>query len=150
VIERTVLVDAPVEAVFDYLDDPMHVPDYGPGVDRVEVVRRTDDRVGDSFRTVYSVVGIDLPVTFVASAYERPRVLASRMEGAMSGEFRWDFRERETGGTEVGVRIDYQLKGGPVGRAFDALVFERTNEKNAERMLENLKRRVESVATTGV
>ena len=42
------------------------------------------------------------------------------------------------------------MKGGALGRAVDSLVLERMNEKNAERMLENVKQRVESIATTGV
>ena len=41
--------------------------------------------------------------------------------------------------TEASVRIDYQMKGGIIGTAMNALLVERMNEKNAERMLENLK-----------
>ncbi len=149
-IEKRTVIDAAVETVFDYVDDALRIREYAPGVDRVEVLRRTDERIGDSFRLIYSAVGIDFPMTLVTTAYERSRMFASRMEGAMTGEFRWDFREIEPGRSEAAVRIDYEVKGGPIGRAVDSLVLERMNEKNAERMLENLKQRVESVATTGV
>ena len=144
-IEKSGIVDAPVEAVFDYMEDPMNVPEFAPGVERVEVLRRTDERVGDSFRLVYSVIGIDFPITFAVTESERPHTLVSRMEGAMTGEFRWQLEDAD-GGTEVRLRIDYQVKGGAVGRAFDTLLLERMNEKNAERMVGNLKLRAESAA----
>ena len=150
VIEKRTVINAPVETVFNYVDEPMNIPEVSPGVDRVEVERMTDERVGDSFRLIYSAMGIDFPVTLVTTAHERSRTLASRMEGAMSGEFRWDFREIEPGRTDVGVHIEYEVKGGAIGRAVDSLVLERMNEKNAERMLENVKQRVESIAATGV
>ncbi len=149
VIEKRIEIDAPVDAVFDFVDDPMHAADFGPGVDRVEVLRRTDERIGDSFRLIYSVLGIDFPVTFVSTGYERPRRLVARMEGPMSGEFRWDFREIDGGRSEAAVRIDYAVKGGAVGRAVDSILLERMNEKNAGQMVENLKQRVEQVRKLG-
>ena len=149
-IEKTTVVDAPVETVFDYVDDPTNVPDVAPGVDRVEIERRTDERIGDSFRLIYSVLGIDFPMTLVGTAYERPHTLESRMEGPMSGTFRWNFREIDTTKTELSVRIEYEVKGGAAGRAVDSLVLERVNEKNAQRMIENVKQRAESIEATGV
>jgi carbon monoxide dehydrogenase subunit G len=147
-IEKSAVVDAPIEAVYDYMDDPTNVPDFAPGVERVEVLRRTDERVGDSFRLIYRVIGIDFPITFAVTEAERPHTLASRMEGAMTGEFRWQLDDPD-GGTEIRLRIDYEVKGGAVGRAFDALMLERMNEKNAEQMVENLKARAESATRAG-
>ena len=72
------------------------------------------------------------------------------MQGAMSGVLRFHLREAEPGKTEAGVRVEYEVKGGAVGRAVDSLVLERMNEKNAEQMLENLKQRLETSATTGI
>ena len=150
VIEKKTIVDAQVETVFDYVEDPMHIPEYGPGVGRVEVLQRTDEGLGDSWRLIYSVIGIDFPMTFVATARARPITLVSKLEGAMSGEFRWDFRETEPGRTEVTLRVEYEVKGGAAGRAVDSLVVERMNDKNAARMLENVKQRTESISATGV
>jgi carbon monoxide dehydrogenase subunit G len=147
VIEKSTMVSTPAEAVFDYMDDPTNIPNFAPGVERVEIERRTDDRIGDSFRLVYSVLGINFPITFVVTESERPHTLASRMQGAMTGEFRWELDESD-GGTTLRLRIDYEVKGGAVGRAFDALMLERMNEKNAERMVENLKLRAESATAS--
>jgi carbon monoxide dehydrogenase subunit G len=139
-IERHMEIAAPRDAVFDYLEDPGHVPEFAPGVARVEEVQRSDQRVGDTFKAVYSVMGISFPVRFTTRSHERPHVLRSQMDGAMSGEFRWELQESPSGDrTAVTVRIDYTVKGGVLGRAANAVLLERMNEKNAERMLENLK-----------
>ena len=150
VVERTTVIDAPIETVFNYVDDPMNIPEVTPGVERVEVLQRTDERIGDSIRLIYSALKIDFPMTLVRTSYEPPRTLGWRLEGAMSGTLGWHLREVGPGRTEAGLRVEYEVKGGAVGRAFDSLVLERLNDKNAERLLENLKARVESIATTGV
>ena len=138
VVERSTTIDAPAEKVFEYLEDPNNIPQYAPGVSRVDDVRRSEERVGDSYRTVYSVMGLDFPTKFTTVEHERPRKVVARMEGGMTGAFAWTLAPQD-GSTRVDVRIDYEMKGGILGKAMDALLVERMNQKNAERMLENLK-----------
>lgn len=138
VVERSTTIDALVEKVFEYLEDPNNIPRYAPGVSRVDDVRRSEERVGDSYRTVYSVMGLDFPTKFTTVEHERPRKVVARMEGGITGTFAWTLAPQD-GSTRVDVRIDYEMKGGILGKAMDALLVERMNQKNAERMLENLK-----------
>ena len=37
------------------------------------------------------------------------------------------------------MTIDYRMRGGILGKAIDALLVERMNDRNAARMMENLK-----------
>ena len=149
-VENTSVIDAPIEAVFKYVDEPMNIPEVTPGVDRVEVLRTTDERIGDSIRLVYSVMKLDFPMTIVRTAHEPPSMVAWTLQGAMSGELRWHLREVGPEETEASVRVEYEVKGGAVGKAVDSLVLERMNEKNGHTMLENVKQRLESRATTGI
>lgn len=149
-VEKTSVIDAPIEAVFKYVDEPMNVPEVAPGVDRVEVLRTTEERIGDSIRLVYSVMKLDFPMTIVRTAHEPPSMVAWTLQGAMSGVLRWQLREAGPGQTAASLRVEYELKGGALGKAVDSLVLERMNEKNAETMLENVKQRLESRATTGI
>ena len=57
----------------------------------------------------------------------------------MTGTFAWNF---EPQGDEIRVKvdIDYQLAGGPVGKAVDGLMLHRVNEKTIEDMVQNLGR----------
>ncbi len=138
VIEKSIVINAPIEQIFEMLNDPHRIQQFAPDVSRVEEVRETPNHIGASFRAVYSVMGIDIPTTFTVIDYAEPHKLVARMEGGQTGTFSWQM-EPHGDATRLTVRIDYQLKGGLLGRAVDALLVERMNEKNTGHMLENLK-----------
>jgi carbon monoxide dehydrogenase subunit G len=137
-IHKSATIEASVERVFDFVDDPQNMPSYVPNVQRVEDVQRSERRLGDSFRVIYKVLGITFDEKFTVSEYQRPNGSKSSFEGGMKGTFAWAF-EREGLSTRVDVDVEYQLAGGPVGKAVDALLLERTNEKTIEQMLQNLR-----------
>ncbi|MBI4337384.1 MAG: SRPBCC family protein [Chloroflexi bacterium] len=137
-IERTTFVDAPVERVFAILDDPMRTPEYAVGLVGVEDAMRTPERVGDSFRFTYSVMGLRFPGKLTVQEWEKDKRVVLRMEGAMPGTTTLTC-EPFASGTRVTWSIDYTMKGGILGRALNRLLVERMNEKNHERSLENLK-----------
>src|SRR5712691_10284265 len=84
-ITKSLEVGAPVEKVFEMLDDPENFPVYVPIVTKVSNIRRSDKRLGDSFDVVYSMMGMDFNETFTYSEYAKPRRLAARYEGRMTG-----------------------------------------------------------------
>ena len=140
-IHKTVTIDAPADKVFDIVDDPENYPKYVPNVSRVVDVRRSDKRIGDSFRVIYKVLGTTFDEQFTTTDYQRPTRITSAFEGGMTGTFSWAF-EPLGAQTKATVDIDYRVAGGAIGKAVDSLVLERTNEKSIEGMLENLRRLV--------
>jgi ribosome-associated toxin RatA of RatAB toxin-antitoxin module len=138
-IHKTVTIDAPAEKVFDIVDDPDNYPKYVPNVSQVVDVRRSDKRIGDSFRVIYKVLGTTFDEKFKTTEFQRPTRISSAFEGGMTGTFRWAF-EPLGAKTKVTVDIEYRVAGGAIGKAVDSLVLERTNEKSIEGMLENLRR----------
>ena len=141
-IHKTVTIDSPVEAVFEIVDDPQNFPKYVPNVNRVADVQLSDQRVGDSFRVIYKVLGITFEEKFTTTEHQRPNRITSKFEGGMSGTYRWAF-ESLGAKTKVNVDIDYGVAGGALGKAVDSLMLERTNEKTIEGMLENLRQLAE-------
>ena len=142
VIERTINIRATPEEVFRHLETPESIPQYAPGVQSVSDVRMTDEHLGDTFNVNYSVLGLKFPTRFTVVSYNANSSLSARMEGGMAGTFDWDLRER-AGSTDVTVEIKYEMQGGVAGRAADRLIIHSLNEKNATRMLDNLKTLVE-------
>jgi len=138
-IHKSATIDAPIEKVFDFVDDPANFPRYVPNVERVADVIRTEKRLGDSFRVIYKVLGVTFDEKFKVTAHQRPNRLGSSFEGGMKGTFAWGFAP-EGNQTQVKVDIAYTLAGGPIGKAIDAMMLERTNEKTIEQMLQNIQK----------
>jgi carbon monoxide dehydrogenase subunit G len=138
-IHKTATIDAPPEEVFAILDDPANFPKYIPNVRQVVDVQRTDQRVGDSFRVIYKVLGLTFDERFKTTDYQRHSRITSTFEGGMSGTFRWTL-EPLGEKTIVKIDIDYRVAAGALGKAADALMLERINEKSMDGMLENLSR----------
>ena len=137
-IHKAIDIDAPAERVFEMLTDPKRILDYAPGVISVEDIRQTEQHLGDSFRATYSVLGVHFPMTFTATEYEQPTRLTTRFEGGMKGTWSWLLEPRGTS-THLTTSMEYEMAGGMLGKAMNAVLVERMNEKNAERLLENLK-----------
>src|SRR3989442_9161777 len=83
-ITKSLEVGAPVEKVFEMLDDPENFPVYVPNVTKVSNIRMSDQRLGDTFDDVYSMMGMDFNETFTYSEYAKPKRLAARYERRMT------------------------------------------------------------------
>lgn len=138
-IHKTATIDAPVEKVFALVDNPENIPKYVPNVERVVDVKRTDRRIGDTFRVIYKVLGMTFDEKFTVTAYEPNHKTVSHFDGGMKGTFSWTF-EPQAPQTEVSIDIEYEVGGGILGKAADALVLERTNDKNMDEAIENMRR----------
>ena len=138
-IHKSTTLAVPIEKVFEIVDDPANFPKYVPNVNDVADVRRSDGRIGDSFRLIYKVLGVTFDEKFTVTDYERPNRIKSTFSGGMTGTFAWTF-EPQGDGTKINVDVDYKLAGGPLGKAVDSLMLQRVNEKTIEDTLKNLGR----------
>ena len=137
-LERSITIDAPVEKVFDLVDDAKRLPEWMPGVIRVADVVRTQSRVGDTSKTTFSVLGMRFPTKVSLVQWEKNKTYVEKMEGSLPGTFATHF-ETDEQGTRVTFTIDYTITMGVLGKLMNRLLFERMNEKTAEQGLENLK-----------
>ena len=138
VVENSIVINAPMEKVFGILDDPERYPAFFAGVVGISDVSRTEERIGDSGSMKYSVLGIHFDVQFTIQAWEENKAIVSRLEGAFPGKVTTTFNEQDDG-VKVTQTFDYTIGGGVLGRALNAVVVERMNERNAQHTLENLK-----------
>src|SRR6478672_2983425 len=91
-VDKSIEIHAAADGIFTIVDDPQRMPEYIPGVNRVENVQRTDQHVGDSMRVIYSVLGLSMTQRFVVTAWARDQQIALNMEGSMPGTFLWTFQ----------------------------------------------------------
>ena len=138
VIEKSIVINAPAERVFAIVDDPNRLPDYMVGIVRVADVVQTPVRIGDSMRFTYAVIGLRFPGKATILDWEQNSRVVAKLEGGIGGTYTVTLRP-QSNATRATWRFDYTMKGGILGKAVNALLVERINEKNAERGLENLK-----------
>src|SRR4051794_24364552 len=80
----TWIFDAPIERVWERLDDPGHWPDWWRGVEKTEVL--SDDHWRSTWR---SFLPYTLSFEFEIDRRERPYVLGGRASGELAGTGVW-------------------------------------------------------------
>lgn len=137
-LHKSIVVSAPAEKVFEVLTNFDNLDKIAPGVSGVTGIQTTSSHVGDNAHVTYSVMGLRFPMTLTTTEYKAPSRLGQRMEGGMAGDFNWVL-EPQGDACRIMLDIEYEMKGGIIGKAVDRLLVERMNETNAQHMLENLK-----------
>ena len=148
-IHATVTIEAPVEKVLEFVDDPENLAKCAPMVERVVEVGRSGRRVGNSFRVIYRVLGIPFNEEFRVIGFEPPRrhtphrrfQIWQTFHGRVRGTLTWTL-EAEGNQTYANLDAAYQLMGGVFGRALDTLLVERGVQRDVDQMLENMKRQL--------
>jgi hypothetical protein len=109
-IEGEIVIERPVEEVFDFVADERHEPLFNPRMVHAELISEGPIGPGTRFRTELQTMGRTMPMTVEFTAYERPWRLGSvtrssmmETEGALTFEsapggtrmrWSWDVRPR--------------------------------------------------------
>jgi uncharacterized membrane protein len=136
-LEHSVFVNAPVENVEAVLYDGYRLPDWVVGVTEANPDGAFPNP-GGAVDLVYSVVGMNFPVKLYSVEVYPGESATTQFEGAITGSNYWSFQP-EGDGTWVTCVFEYDLPGGGVGAAIDRMLFEKSNSKNLEKGLNNLK-----------
>ena len=142
-------IERPVEKVLEFVDEPENLAKCAPKVERVVGVGRSGRRVGNSFRVIYRVMGMRFDEEFRRIGFEPPRrhtphrrfQVWQTIHGPIRGTLTWTL-EAEGNQTYASLDAAYQLMGGVLGRALDALLVERAVKKHVDQMLENMSRQM--------
>jgi uncharacterized membrane protein len=102
----------------------------------------TYPEVGGTVAAVYKAAGVNFKIKMTSKEYVRGQVLATEMEGMITGTNRWLYTP-EGEGTQVSVTFEYEMPGGGIGQAVNKLIIEKMNAENLEKSLQNLKKLVE-------
>jgi uncharacterized protein YndB with AHSA1/START domain len=147
-IERSVHIEERPEEVFRILTDLRLIPRWAVIAQDTYIRPESDlTGAGQEFHWTIHVAGIDLETDWVVSEYERPRVVAYKVESPHQGRLEMTQRVLDAGdgGSRVELQVDYDLPYGFLGEALDRAVVERRNQVVVERSLQNLKELVEAI-----
>jgi len=139
-VTRSILINAPVEKVFAFMDDPCNLPEVWPSMVETHV-KGPSPAGGQDFEWEYKMAG--LRIKGESEVVERipDRKIVTRSVKGIESNFVWSY-EPEDGGTRLTVEAEYNIPVPLIGRLAESVIA-RQNEREADILLENLKARME-------
>ena len=140
-LDRSVTIDAPIEKVFQFVEDPSNFPEVWPSMMEVKDVERLPSG-GRKFSWVYKMAGVKLEGTSETIEYEENRRIVSETKGGIQSKFVWSFAP-EGDGTTLHVDMEYTVPVPVVGKLAESVIV-KMNEREASALVSNIKDRMEA------
>ncbi|HLM08580.1 MAG TPA: AMP-binding protein [Thermoleophilaceae bacterium] len=141
-VERSELVDAPRDRVWELVSDPGNYPRFLHGLSRLE--RKNDARgCGARFSMRMRVGSADVGGLIEVVEFDEPADMAWTSITGIDQRGRWRLREAADGRTRVTFRLSWDAPGGLLGSLSDRLAAPMV-AKNLERTVQNLRREIET------
>jgi uncharacterized protein YndB with AHSA1/START domain len=140
-IVKTVTIDAPVEKVFSYVEEPANVPEYWPSVTEVKDVESLPGG-GFKYRWVYKMAGVRFEGGTETTEFVVNERTVSENSGGVSGTVTWTYQS-ETGRTHVTFEAEYTVNV-PLLRKLAESFLAKLNEQESEDILANVKAKMEA------
>ena len=138
-IEKSITINAPVEEVFAYVDDPMSQLEYLPSM--VEVKDVTGQGVGAHFRWTFKMAGLRFEGETTMTEYTPNERMVVQSKGGIVSTWDWTFTP-EDGGTKINLTVEYTIPVPVLGKLGEALILKQ-NEREADQAMANIKAKLE-------
>ncbi len=139
-IEKTIHINAPVEEVFEYIDDPRNDPEWMPDMVEVHDVEGPPG-VGRQFRWTFKMVGVPLKGHSATIEHVPNRRTVTESKGGVSSTWFADV-EPAGDGTKLTMKVEYAIPVPVLGKLAEHLVAKR-NKQNFELSVDNIKQILE-------
>ncbi len=139
-VEKTITINAPVEKVFDYIDQPTNLPEIWPSLMEIKDVQ-TLPNGGHTDRWVYKMAGMRFEGTTEGIEHVTNQRIVSKTKGGVKSTQTWVFQP-EAGGTKVTFEVEYNIPIPVLGKLAEAIIV-KMNDHEGELILANLKARME-------
>ena len=136
---KTIIISAPVEKVFNYVEDPTNLPEIWSSLVEVKDVERLPNG-GTKLGWVYKMTGVRFEGTTETTEYVANQRLVTKNKGGVSSIITWTFESEDD--TKVTFEVDYTLNI-PVLRKLAEPLLVKLNENEADLLLSNLKAKME-------
>ncbi len=135
-IQKFILIKAPIEKVFDYLNDPHKLTEYWPGMIEVKDIQSLPNG-GTCFNYVYKLAGFRFEGKSEDTEIIPLKRMVSITTGGVEGKLTWEL-EKAADGTKVVLESEYTVPLPVVGKLAEAVIV-KLGEHEADQILANLK-----------
>jgi acyl-CoA synthetase (AMP-forming)/AMP-acid ligase II/uncharacterized membrane protein len=142
-VDKSILIDAPREEIWELVSDPCRYPDFTAGLTRLEHKGGPPLGLGARYSVRVRVGSADVGGLVEIVEFDEPRDLAWSSVTGIDQRLRWRLRESDDGRTRVTLRLAYQAPGGLLGLLSDQ-VGKPMVARNLEQTLHNLRTEIEA------
>ena len=107
--EVTVTIKAPIETVFDFVDEPSNTPRFMRGISRYEPVGARRTGKGAIYASTAVIVGRDFDVELEVTGWKRNEMLRAVSRKGPKTRGTWHFRALDDGSTDATLLYEYDL-----------------------------------------
>ncbi len=137
---RDILINAPVEKVFEYASNPMNQPEYWPSMMEVKDVEEQPGG-GQNYNWVYKMAGIRLEGSSETTEFVENERIVEKSSGGIESTFVYAYKP-EGEGTRLTIEAEYVVPVPVLGKLAEAFIL-KVNEREADTVMGNLKDRLE-------
>ena len=138
-VEGSITINAPIEKVFAYLDDPAHGMDFIPSITDIRDI--TGQGVGQKWSWTYKMMGLPLKGEAEVTEYIRNKRCVVKTTGGILSTWTLAFKA-SAGRIRLKLVVEYTIPVPVIGKVSEGLVL-RLNQREAEFAIANLKARLE-------
>ena len=148
-VEQSVTVNAPREAVWEFITDPANYLDVIDGLTRWEIAGDRDRGLGARYRMLIQVGSAQVGGLIEVVEWNPPGDMAWSSVMGIDQRGRWRMREASGGRTRLTFRFAYGVAGGGITAMIAERVAAPSLRRRFRRSLLNIKQAVEEGAMTG-
>ena len=142
-VKETTAINAPPDAVWEYLAEPDNYLRFVSGITRWEVQGEQRSGLGARYRMLMRIGAAEVGGLIEMVEWDKPRDMAWTSVTGIDQRVRLRIRVLDEGRSRVEFRYQYGVAGGGIGGMISEWVAAPTLGRNLRRSLENLKRQVE-------
>ncbi len=140
-ITRDILINAPVEKVFEYASNPVNQPEYWPSMLEVKDIEEQPGG-GRNYNWVYKMAGIRLNGSTETTEFVENERIVTKSSGGVESTFTYTYKP-EGEGTRLTMELEYVVPVPVIGKLAEGFIL-KTNEREADTVMGNLKDRLEA------
>ena len=139
-VKKSIVINAPVQRVFEYLNDPLTTLEYWPSMVDIRDVQKLPNG-GNKFRWTYKMAGMRMEGSSEDVEVVPNQKMVTASTGGVDSTVTWEL-EASAGSTRLDGTFDYTIPLPLIGRLAEAVIV-KLNEQEVQTIMANLKVRLE-------
>ena len=139
-LEKSAFINAPVEEVFDYWENPANRPEVWPSLVEVKDVQQLPGG-GYSWKWVYKMAGVRLDGQSENVEFIPNQKIVDKSISGIESTFTWEFKP-ENDGTRLNFSAEYNIPMPVLGKFAESFVIKQSDNEG-DVVFANLKARLE-------